>query len=94
MDKIKGEYAITINSGNIADNGKKVNFTLTLPEESTGFERNSLFDIYGLYGYYNKTSNVGSFSGTNVILTRDPGSTSNLLTAVQNRGDVMIYIES
>ena len=94
----KVKRVITLTQNNITNNAKTVSFAITVPSE---IDDNEPFDLYGLYSNYKNVDNLpnglpnglSETNPTNVILTRTPGSMGTL-TAVQNRGDVMIYFKS
>ncbi len=92
---IKEKVVVALVAGNITNDGKTVSFNIPLPTDE-GFDENEDFDLYGLYGFESATPEAGGLSDanpTNVILTKNPGNVSNTLTAVQNRGDVMLYFK-
>ena len=90
----KYREGLSLLPGNISNDGKTVDFNLTLPDATKGFDKDEPFDVYGLYGLYDDGPifSLSDDNYTNVILTKDAGSMGTL-SEIQYTVDVMLYFK-
>lgn len=84
----------TVRVKNISEGGKKAGFDVVLPNASTGFDDNEIFDLYGVYGGGGIDISDGNL---NAILPSNLADATSLAgdeaTSIKNRKDVMLYFE-